>query len=183
MNSKKRYYSSLEEIYLKNYRLVNVFIGDCLNDAEMKEDVASIVWMKVAERPESFLEMDEYLLKNYLRVMVRNVIFDEVKAEDRNKRLYEKLKNAEMTNQGENEVDFIAFAVKKEDYLRESVKILSYDEKLIIHMKYVRKLSSKEIGDIFEISDGAVRMRQSRITVKLKAEIIRLMKEKGDWGV
>lgn len=181
MNTEKRYYSSLEEIYLENYRLVKVFIGDCLNDAEMAEEAASIVWLKVAERPERFLEMDEYLLRNYLRVMVRNVISDEARAEERNKGLYEKVKNEELIDKGIYELDFAVFGVKREEYLKEAVKILSCDEKLIIHMKYVRKLSSKEIGDIFEISDGAARMRQSRITDKLRAEIIRLMKENGDW--
>lgn len=181
MNSEKRYYRSVEEIYLENYRLVNMFIGDCLNDAKMTEEVASIVWLKVSEHPERFLAMDEYLLKNYLRVMVRNVIFDEVKAEDRNKKLYEKIKNSERCNQEDCDSDSAASGVKREEYLKESVKVLSNDEKLIIHMKYIRKLSSREIGEILEISDGAVRMRHSRVIAKLKAEVIRLMNENGDW--
>ena len=47
MSSKGRYFTSLEEIYLENYKLVNAFIRDYYSDEETVKDISSIVWIKV----------------------------------------------------------------------------------------------------------------------------------------
>ena len=56
---------------------------------------------------------------------------------------------------------------------------MSEEEKLLINMRFVRRLTSKEAAELLGISDGAVRMRQERILRKLRAEIERLENENG----
>lgn len=180
---KNKYYSSLKEIYLDNFRLVRIFIRDYFNDEEIIEEVESIVWLKVLEHEEHVLEMDDYWLKNYLRVIVRNVAFDQIKSEKSIKKLYDELRIIEKGNKPCEAIDSELFKAEKSKYLKVSINTLSHDEKAIIHMKYIEKLSSKEIGERFDISAGAVRMRHLRIMEKLKSEIIRLMKENGDLDI
>ena len=76
LNPEEKYYNSLEEMYLDNYKLVNAFIRDYFSDEEMVKDMASMVWLKVTEHFDRFAEMDSRWIKNYLRVVVRNMVTD-----------------------------------------------------------------------------------------------------------
>ena len=72
------------------------------------------------------------------------------------------------------EVDFYKEELK---YLGAAVKTLNMEEKQLLVMRFAQNMSAKETGEVFGISEGAVRVRQSRILVKLKKEILRFMKE------
>ena len=61
-------------------------------------------------------------------------------------------------------------------YLENACRVLEDEEKDIIQMKFAYKMSAKEISDILEISEEAVRVRQFRVIRKLRNEIIRLKK-------
>ena len=92
MSTRDRYFNSLEEIYLENYKLVNVFIRDYYSDEEMVREISAVVWLKVAEKSEMYIKMSEYQIQNYLRVVVRTVIVDQIRNENAARELYDKLK-------------------------------------------------------------------------------------------
>lgn len=177
MESAEKHYDSLKDMYLANYKLVNLFITDYCGDKESIEEISSIVWLKVAEYSAKCLKMDEYYFRNYLRAVVRTVIADYLKEASAVKKVYEELKPFAEYDYAAESIDSGLFEDNKHLYLRESVKILSHDDKLILYMKYGKNLSSKEIGELLGIADGAVRMRLYRITGRLKAEIARLIKK------
>ena len=80
---RKRRYKDLEELYYSNYKLVYVMAADYTENADMKNEAAYCLWEKISQNPERYLSMDEYQLKNYIRVMVKNIFMDHFKREKR----------------------------------------------------------------------------------------------------
>ena len=177
MEKVKKFFASLEEIYEANYRLIYVYICDYSVDEELVEEISSIVWEKVAEHSEDYLAKDDRWLKNSLRIIVRTTMADHFRREAAFNRDYEKLKEA-TERYGEDCSEEI-FREDRKRYLAKALCILSEEEKLLINMRFVRRLTSKEAAELLGISDGAVRMRQERILRKLRAEIERLENENG----
>ncbi len=179
MSTRDRYFNSLEEIYLESYKLVNVFIRDYYSDEEMVREISAVVWLKVAEKSEMYIKMSEYQIQNYLRVVVRTVIVDQIRNENAARELYDKLKLLTKENV---ESHFSEELTDKEKsfYYRETLKILSYEEKLLLYMRFKEKQSFEELSKVFETSQSTLRMRQSRIIGKLRKAIISLKKENGD---
>ena len=177
MEKVKKIFASLEEIYEANYRLIYVYICDYSVYEELVEEISSIVWEKVAEHSEDYLAKDDRWLKNSLRIIVRTTMADHFRREAAFNRAYEKLKEA-TERYGEDCSEEI-FREDRKRYLAEALCILSEEEKLLINMRFVRRLTSREAAELLGISDGAVRMRQERILRKLRAEIERLENENG----
>lgn len=180
MENIKKFFTSLEEIYEANYRLINVFICDYSVDEEVAKEISSIIWEKIAEHPQRYLAMDAEWLKNYLRDIVKTTIADHYRQEASFNRACEKLKDT-LERYGEDFSEKI-FKDDRKNHLAKALDILSEEEKLLINMKFGRKMTSEAIGEVIGISGGAVRMRQERILRKLRAEIERLENENGGFG-
>ena len=171
----KAYYSSFEEMYLDNYKLVILFIRDYITDLYLVQDISSIVWTKVAEHIERCISMDILWLRNYLRVMVRNTVADQYREEKAIKELQEKIQDIlkyTAVNPTEENDD--------KEYLRGAIAILSDEEIQLLYLKYEKMLNSEEIGAMLGVGSGAVRMRHKRIVEKLRKKINELRAENGD---
>lgn len=171
----KAYYSSFEEMYLDNYKLVILFIRDYITDPYLVQDISSIVWTKVAEHIERCISMDRLWLRNYLRVMVRNTVADQYREEKAIKELQEKIQDIlkyTAVNPTEENDD--------KEYLRGAIAILSDEEIQLLYLKYEKMLNSEEIGAMLGVGSGAVRMRHKRIVEKLRRKINELRAENGD---
>ena len=171
----KAYYSSFEEMYLDNYKLVVLFIRDYITDPYLVQDISSIVWTKVAEHIERCISMDRLWLRNYLRVMVRNTVADQYREEKAIKELQEKIQDIlkyTAVNPTEENDD--------KEYLRGAIAILSDEEIQLLYLKYEKMLNSEEIGAMLGVGSGAVRMRHKRIVEKLRKKINELRAENGD---
>lgn len=171
----KAYYSSFEEMYLDNYKLVILFIRDYITDPYLVQDISSIVWTKVAEHIERCISIDRLWLRNYLRVMVRNTVADQYREEKAIKELQEKIQNIlkyTAVNPTEENDD--------KEYLRGAIAILSDEEIQLLYLKYEKMLNSEEIGAMLGVGSGAVRMRHKRIVEKLRKKINELRAENGD---
>ena len=182
MSSKGRYFTSLEEIYLENYKLVNAFIRDYYSDEETVKDISSIVWIKVMEEPDRYISMNEYWLQNYLRIVVRSVAVNQMRSEKAVRDLYRELEIFE----GEQTEEVFTNELTEEEknsYFIEAIKSLSYEEKQLLYMRVKKKSSFKELSELFEIPQSAVRMRQSRIISKLRKTVTTLMRENGDLDI
>lgn len=175
-NQHSNKYSTLEELYRENRNLVYVFLSDIVEDESLKDDLASAVWVKVFNRSEMFLGMNKTWVKNYIRVMVRNAASDYIKAERREREvitetmiLFDRIT--------EHSAEDTALFVDDEVYLERACSILTKEEKELIQMRFAYKMSAREVGNLLEISEDTVRVRQFRTLRKLKNEIIMLKKE------
>lgn len=169
-----KYYSKLEELYYDLYKLIFTYIGDYVNDINVSQEIASAVWVKVAEKPDKYLQMEKTYLKNYLRVMVRTIVSDYYCSEKKNRDKVEKLKDYI-----EPELSVEEYILIKENLneLVKNINLLTQEEKDLLYLKFESNKSSKDIGAAFNLSDGAIRVRQYRIINKLK-EAMKTKKEK-----
>lgn len=163
-------YSTLEGMYWDMYKLIYTYIGDFTKDTVAAQDIASIIWGKVAENPSKFLDMEIKHLRNYMRKMVRTAASDYFKIEER------QCEFVKPENMLEAEKSIEEEYIRKEDFvfLEKAIKVLDKDELQLIYFRIEAKLSSREVGEAFGISEGAVRVKQYRILKKLRDEIIRL---------
>lgn len=169
----KTYYTSLEEMYLANYKLVNAFIRDYYSDEETLRDTAQVVWLKVAEHFDRFERMDTVWIKNYLRIMVRNTVTDQLRQKMAADKAWAEAARTSLSCHRED-IETQIFSYKREQYLSQAFETLSYDDKLLIYMRYNKKMTSEEIGRVLGITDSAVRMRQARLLKRLRIEIAKM---------
>ena len=47
-------YTSIEELYLDNHKLVFAFLREYIKDDVLREDLASIIWIRIFEQSELF---------------------------------------------------------------------------------------------------------------------------------
>jgi len=169
-------YKSMEELYIDNRKLVFAYISDYSTEKTFMEDIASIVWVKVWEHEETFLGMDKRGVKAYLRAMVKTTLSDYFRTQERENRVIsqmgEDLQVFEPFDDGESE----AFFEDMLCYLQEAIQELSEEDKLLIVLRFINKKSAKEVGELLEITEGNVRVRQLRILAKMKQRIKMMMK-------
>lgn len=169
-------YNSLVELYSDNSKLVFVMTGDYTHDEHMRGDICSMVWSKVAENPQKYMSMDKCHVKNYLRLVVKTTACDYLKREEKETAKIKKLQETERYSKPceLDEEDFYSNELK---YLEKARTILTEEEEFLICMRFKENISARQVGEILDISEGNVRVKQGRILHKLKNEIIRLMKE------
>lgn len=168
------YYNSLEDLYNGSYRLVFTYISDYTVDYQNAQDIAGIIWAKVAENPKGYLDMEKDHLMNYLRRMVKTAALDFFQIE---KRQVDKAEQAREALKSAKIFDEESLHKEQLTYLEQAKGVLSEDELQIIYLRFDARLSVRAVGDAFGISEGAVRARQYRILKKLKREILRLQQQ------
>lgn len=67
--------------------------------------------------------------------------------------------------------------VAPQEFLEETLLTLNDGERNMLHLRYKGKLQSEQIGEIYDITAAAARMRLHRIREKLRVEIERLVEE------
>lgn len=168
------YYNSIEDLYKENYKLVYTYISDYTTNYENAQDIAAIIWAKVAENPKRYLNMEKGHLCNYLRRMVKTTVSDFFEVE---KQQADKVELAREALELAKTFDEEAFHKDQLVYLEQAKGVLSEEELQLIHLRFYAGLSVQAVGDAFQISEGAVRARQHRILKKLKREILRLQRQ------
>lgn len=177
MKNDNKCYSSLEELYLDNRKLIFAYLQDSnIIDVELQDEIASTVWVKVAERGEAFLEKEKRWVKNYLRIMIKTAISDYFRMIERDSRIINKMGNVIELSDARVSVEDELIAKEMNLHLKKCLEFLNDKEKTLIIMRFKDNLSSKEIGDLLGISEGNVRVRQRRIMIKLQ----RLLKKEID---
>ncbi len=177
MDVQRNEYSTIEEIYKDNKKLIYAFLGDYIEDNFTKEDLASVVWIKVIERGEKFMQMDRKWVKNYLRIMVRNTVSDYFKEEEKRRMANTKMAEIFSESGQYNSLEGEIFDRDIREYLQMACSSLGPDEKELIVLKFTYCMSAREISEVMKISEDAVRIKQFRIIRKLRNEINRLKRE------
>lgn len=170
-------YASMEELYEDNWKLVFVFLKDYYNSDDILEDFSSAVWVKVFEKQDSFLTMDKIWVKNYLRVMVKNMVKNHNKKQYNEKKAMDEYEKALKL---ESHANCESSYYNLEKYLEIAVDSLTIEEKQLIISRFQEELSSEEVGVLLGITAGAVRVRQHRVLKKLRDEIEKLIIEESE---
>lgn len=168
------------ELYRGTNKLVYSFIYRYTNDSEVVNEISSQVWLKVAKNLDKYLQMEPQHLKNYLKAMVRTAYADYYKAQKKEEKNLKELEILIGNNLGElNFVEDELFFVDNVSYLRKAVHNLKEEEIELLVLKFENKLKWSEIAKLYNVSEGSIRTRQSRIYKKLR-EQIEYMAEKGE---
>ncbi len=164
-------YSTIEQFYEENKNLVYAFLSDLVCDADTKDDLSSVVWVRVMERSEKFLSMQKRHAQNYLRVMTRHLVSDYFLEEDRKRNLQENVEVCLGRDEKENAVESELFEKDLLAYLSDACESLDETEKDLIRMKFAHRMTSREIGEALDLSESAVRVRQLRLLRRLEKKI------------
>lgn len=170
-------YGTLEEMYTDNRKLVFTYITDYTKDLDLIEELASTIWVKTWEHGDIFLKMDKKGTKHYLRAMTKTVVSDYFRRLKKEKKAFE---DAVLFMEPWDSMEVNFLKENMEYYLKESLEILTEEERLLITMRFLHNMSAKEMSDVLEIKEGTVRVRQLRIIAKLRSRIKELMDE-GEW--
>ncbi|MGF6375167.1 RNA polymerase sigma factor (sigma-70 family) [Clostridiales Family XIII bacterium PM5-7] len=179
MKERLKKYTTLEELYLDNYKLVFSYLLDYdLKDTYLQEELASIIWFKIWERHDSILEKEKKWVKNYLRIVAKTTVIDHLRKVKKEsieiKKMGELIEPLNPWSSVEKEVT----DQEMRQYLYQCLNMLSDEEKMLITLRFYLEFSAKETGEHLFISEGNVRVRQLRIITKLRKELNKLMKEK-----
>lgn len=165
MKEKEKKYETFEEMYLSTYKLVYAFAWNYTEEWSVAEEVASIVWARIAECPEFYLEKEILHLHNYMHVMVKNEICEIFRRREQQRKKIDKIATSLSSPR----------TVEEEYMLQEDLRMLeeartqlSREENLILNLKYDKELSAKEVGKVLDINEGNVRIKQYRILRKLR---------------
>lgn len=170
---KKNVYNSMEDLYTDNRKFVFVVALDYTTDINLAEEIVQHTWLKVFENEKKFRNKEKGEVKNYLRIMVRNLSFDYYKKSKR-----ELQGNAEFFYIQKTENDINGNNDREiEELLNLAMQTLCEEEYELIYLKYYCKLKSKEIALIMNLNDGQIRMKLLRIREKLRAKINTLDKQ------
>lgn len=131
------------------------------------EQLASTVWLKVWERVEVFLGMDKKGVKYYLRVMAKTTVSNFFRHLHKENTMIEKVIDLYEPFDWNSEEDKL-FKEEMLYYLKKSILSLTEEEQLLITMLFIHNKSAREVGDIFGIKEGTVRVRRLRILTKMK---------------
>ena len=175
-----RTYKTLEELYIDNRKLVFAYISDYSKEKTFIEEIASDVWSKVLEQDDTFLNMEKKGVKAYLRVMVKTTVSDHFRKMAKDTKLVKRIEeNIQEFDCVEQEIKQ-AFFEEMQYYLRETIAMLPEEDRLLIVMRFKNNKPAKEVGELLNLTEGNVRVRQLRILAKMKKHIKELMMEGKD---
>ena len=152
---------TLEQIYNGFYDKIYSFIFFKVNNQEKAEDLAGEVFIKFIDY---LKDHDIDNVNALLYKIARNLIID-----DSRKKKEELIGDEAMgniTDNNEQSLDFIT-----NEQLFKVVFELKDDFRDVIVMYYLNEMTTKEIADIFEKSEGAVRTMLSRAIGAIKEKI------------
>lgn len=160
-----------EEAYTKLYNLyytpIFKYIYFRVRDKDETNDLIQIVFLKVFTSLKNFNDQNKSPL-NYFYTISRNTIIDYY----RSKKPYLLVEDFESLSlnlkNGTKNVEELFEQKEKQDLVKESLNLLSDGQKEVIILKFIDDLSNKEIGELLNKSEDAIRQIQCRALRTLK---------------
>jgi RNA polymerase sigma-70 factor (ECF subfamily) len=144
--------SAFGRIYDIYYDRVYRFVFYRVNHKEIAEDLVAEtfirIWKKISEIQEAAA------FQGWMYQIARNLVIDHYRSRKADTDIFEK------TNLGFQQREFL-----------EALKQLSDEQQLVIKLKFLDDLDNKEISQILEKSEGAIRVIQHRAIAELKTLI------------
>lgn len=161
----KKRYKNFEDLYHDNEKIVYIFISDHVSDFHQITDLAQQIWYEVFLNWDKFEGKEKKDVQNYLRAMAKNLVSDyfaEKKKEDELTEAFLYLYGKEDITCLEKETTLF-IEVAPQEFLEEALLTLDDGERNMLHLKYKEKLQSDQIGEIYDITAAAARVRLQRI--------------------
>ncbi|MFI5265552.1 MAG: RNA polymerase sigma factor [Candidatus Levyibacteriota bacterium] len=151
------------EIYKLYYKKIFRYCSFNTRDNSAAQDICQETFVKAWKKIKDFnMERADWSFQAFLFAIARNLIIDRT----REKKEY----SLEAYEDIETNEDYYEALDKKNDAqkLKKALSKLDEVERQIIMLRYFEEMGSKEVANILEIKEGALRVRQSRILQKLK---------------
>ena len=172
----KKSHHLFEELYENNKRLVYTFIRQAVDAKELDnyliDELFQVVWIKVHNNIEKFNGKSEKDARDYIRAMTNNIVADHFNRQKKESQAIQQFTYLSKDVLVSNLIDEELFPNEIHDHLKTALSLLSKEDLDLIMLKYKYKMSSKSIGNIYEISDAHVRVRLQRIREYLKKQIL-----------
>ena len=157
-------YSSLEEMYVDNGKLVFVFLMDYTEDRQLIEELSRVVWEKAALHREKLLGLNKNEVKHYLRKVARTSYLDYRRQVESDRVKLEKL----MQNNTVYTTDGGIARTDAKICLENALNSLTTEERKLLVLRQLHGLNAAEVGAKLGISEENVRVRQGRILKKCR---------------
>ena len=156
--------SKFEELYNTYKQDMYAIAYAILNNVQDAEDAVSQAFFSIAESFTKISQTPCHELRSYVVIITKNTALN----------IYRKNK-AERTHSVPVEYDLSKYLEEYPDdnyqYLVESIRSLTGDDKDIIVLYYLYGFTAKQIGKQLSISEDAVRKRVERAKIKLKERL------------
>lgn len=155
---------NFEKLYRNYSDNVLKYANSRLHNKQNAEDLAHDTWVWVAEHFDRFHTFDETSIRNYIMKIIENKCNMVFRNQKREIELFDEIiyETAEKEQTDANET-FLSFC-KKEDVqtIVSCMKELDSRYRDVLNLFYLNQSTSKEISEILQIKDSAVRQRLTR---------------------
>lgn len=154
--------NAFEEIYKKYLQKIYRYCSFQVKDKVLAEDICQETFVKAYKSIKKFKLKENWSLQAYLFTIARNLVIDNSRKKkavpiDKYEFLESKENLFEEITRQENTVK-----------IKKALMQLEETERQIVILKYFEDMGSKEIAEILNMKDGAIRVRVHRIMDKLK---------------
>lgn len=150
------------EIYKIYYKKIYRYCSFNTKENALAEDICQDTFVKAWKKIQDFKLDEGWSIQAFLFTIARNLIID-------NSRKKENFSIDDYENLETNE-NFIEDIDRKDNIERVKVALSKLDEieRQIIILRFFEDMDSKEVAQILNVKDGAIRVRTHRIMQKLK---------------
>ncbi len=143
------------------------------SNASICEDMVQMVFMKILKSKHSFTGDGEFSM--WLFTIARNVGYDNFR---KNKQPHDDIKDYENSITADSDVEKDLTDIEELSLLQKALDRLNYSDKEVLIMSRFENLKYKQIGELFGVSEGAIKMKVRRALVQLKTAYQQI--ERGD---
>ena len=160
----KKDLQEFDYLYRKYYPIMNNFVFHRVNDEAVRNEIVSNVFFKAMKRLAlfRFLDSRKCSFSSWLyRIAVNEVnqFYRNVKREDRIR---------EMVKWNTVDGDEIQFNY---EVIQRKIAVFKTDEQNLITLRFFEKLSYREIADICNKKEGAIKVQMHRLLKKLRCDV------------
>jgi len=137
------------------------------------EDMVQVVFMKILKSKHGFTGQGEFSM--WLFTIARNVGYDNFR---KNKQQFDDINEYENTIGSQSNVEHEAEKNEELSLLEKSLDMLESTDKEVLILSRFDNLKYKQIAKIFEVSEGAIKMKVRRALIQLKRNYEKLEKGK-----
>ncbi len=167
VNKAKKDINAFEELYNKYFPMINRFVYHKVSDEETRRDIVSNTFMKAMKNLYKFKYLYKGAFSGWIYRIAMNEVTDFYRKSGRSRKLDREVKHNIADPLGEDiHIDY--------SNLKVGISRLSEKDQNIIILKYFEKKSNKELAEIFNKKEGAVKVQLHRAMKKLKKIMINL---------
>lgn len=144
------------QVYEKYNRDFKRYANSLAKTKQDAQDIVQDAYVKAIEHEEIFDNMNEYEIKGWFFRVIKNIFVDRIR---KDKKLFFSDDERILTDQINMETDI---------YFYDMINILPEYLKILIKLKYVDGLNSREIGKLQNVSPSTIRNRLSLAINKLR---------------